>query len=125
MSTRRVQQVASLIRTELARTIREDVSDPSLRGISLHDVQLSNDLRYAKVFYACEISLDNDPAPPTAIRVKEIEKGFHRALPFFKKKLADKLQLRYVPSLEFHWDVHAESVNRLYDLFEEVHQDTH
>jgi ribosome-binding factor A len=102
--------MAHTIRAELARILLEEVSDPALRESSIHEVILSKDLKHAKVFFGI-------PEGATANKSAE---GFQRAQAFFKKKLADNLKLRYVPSLEFERDVHTDSVNRLYDLFEEV-----
>lgn len=105
--------MASLIRGEMARLLIEEISDPSLREIIITEIELSKDLKHARVFYSpqAEISPKQE---------KEIDKGLHRAMPFFRRKIADNLDLRYVPELIFQRDQHGESVSRLLHLFEEV-----
>jgi ribosome-binding factor A len=111
-SSRRTQRMASLIRSELARILIEEIADPALSGLSVTEVELSADLKHARVFFH----------PPERKAHKEIAKGLHRALPFFKKKLGDNLQLRYIPTIEFTHDTHAENVARVFSLIDEIHQ---
>lgn len=101
--------MASLIRSELARVLIEEVSDPSLREVVITEVELSRDLKNARVFYA-----------KGAANVKEVGRGLHRALPYFKRKLGDNLQLRHIPDLQFEVDTHGESLTRLMNLFHEI-----
>lgn len=111
-SGRRTQRMAHLIRGELSRVLIEDISDPSLKEVGITDVDLSNDLKHAKVFFSSHSDL-------TDKQEKEIVRGFQRAVPFFKRKISDSLELRYVPTLEFRRDVHGESLNRLMHLFDD------
>ena len=117
-SPRRTQRISSLIRGELARVLIEEISDPSLAGISITEVELTGDLKLARVFF---VSSENTVTPK---KQKEIERGFHRAMPFFRRKLGDNLDVRYVPNLEFIWDTHGESLNRLMHLMDEVQHET-
>lgn len=112
--SRRTQRMATLLRAEMARLLIEEVSDPSLREIIITDVELSKDLKHARVFFAPQ------QGEITPKQEKEIDKGLHRAVPFFRRKIADNLDLRYVPELIFQRDQHGESVSRLLHIFEEV-----
>ena len=105
--------MASLIRAELARTLIEEVSDPSLKDVVVTEVELSKDLKSCRVLVATQ----SDISPK---QEKEMQKGFQRAMPFFRRKIADNLGLRYVPTLEFSRDMHRESVARLLTLFDSV-----
>lgn len=106
-ASRRTHRVASLLRGELARLLLHEVSDPSVRGLVVTDVDLSPDLKNARVYYTAE-----------ALDPKELRRGLQRVEPFLKKKAADALELRYVPHLEFIADTHTESVTRLMKAFE-------
>jgi ribosome-binding factor A len=112
-SSRRTQRMSSLIRAELARILVEEIADPALSGLSITEVELSGDFKHAKVFFH---------PPERKISEKEIGKGLQRAMPFFKKKLGDNLQLRYIPALEFSHDTHAATVARVFSLLETVHR---
>ena len=107
--TRRTSRMASLIRAEMARVILEEVSDPSLREVVVTDVNLSKDLKSARVFFV------SGQAVPS-----EVDKGLHRALPFFRRRLGETLELRWVPTLEFKRDTHGDSVHHLMGLFDSL-----
>ena len=115
MSTpRRTQKMSSLIRAELARVLTQEISDPSLSDLTITEVELTNDLKLARVYFtssAPEVSPKKE---------KEIGRGFHRAAPYFRRKIGENLEVRYVPELEFIRDKHGESVNRLMHLMDEV-----
>jgi ribosome-binding factor A len=104
--------MASLIRSELAKVLIEDVSDPRLKDVVITEVELSTDLRNARVFFARGTS-----------DLKEVDRGFKRAVPFLKRKLGEDLDLRYIPDLEFKVDTQGESINRLMSLFEDIKKD--
>jgi ribosome-binding factor A len=106
--------MSHLIRAELARVLIEEISDPSLADVTFTEVELTADLRHARVFF---MSSDLNPTPQ---KEKEKTRGFHRAMPFFRRRIADNLDLRYVPDLDFVRDTHGESVNRLLHLMDEV-----
>jgi ribosome-binding factor A len=107
--SRRTHKVASLIRSELARLLIEEISDPRLKEVVITEVELSRDLKHARVLFAKGEG-----------NLKEINQGLNRAVPFFRRKLADNLQLRYVPELGFQVDTHGDSLNRLLHLFDDV-----
>lgn len=113
-ASRRTQRIAALIRAELANLVLGEVSDPTLHGLVITDVQMTADLKIARVFYTNSVE---------SVKPKDIEKGISRAMPFFRHKLADNLDLRYVPTLQFIVDEHGNSVNRLYHLFDSVERE--
>ena len=55
---RRSERVADRIRDDLARLLREEVRDPDVGFVTLTAVELSSDLRYARVFVSV---LDDEP----------------------------------------------------------------
>ena len=46
----RTRRVAELVQRELARLLEEEVSDPRIRLITITAVEVSKDLRHAKVY---------------------------------------------------------------------------
>ena len=105
---RRSAKAASLVRGELARLLLEEVSDPSMMGVVINDVQLSADLRKAKVYFSSKY--------PS----KELLKGLARVSPFLRRKLGESLTLRYVPELSFVEDSHTENLVHVLDLIESL-----
>jgi len=94
MFTRRIERVGRLIQIELANILCRQIKDPRLERITLTGVSVSPDLKLAKIFYSL---LDQD-------RKSEIEQGFYSAVPFLRRKLANRLYLKTVPKLVLVYD---------------------
>ncbi|MFO7963894.1 MAG: 30S ribosome-binding factor RbfA [Desulfobacterales bacterium] len=103
----RADRVSGRIKKELTETLQKDVSDPRLDMVTITSVNMTNDLRIARIYFTMAAS---QKMP------KEAEAGFKSARKYLKRKLADKLMLRYMPDLEFYYDNsfdHASHINAL------------
>ena len=107
MSSRRQQQVADLLRDEVSEIIQRQMKDPRLGFVSVTRVDMSPDMRYAKLFvsvYAAE-----------AEQLDALQ-ALNRASGFIRHELAPRLKMRQLPELTFRLDhsmEHAETVQRL------------
>ncbi len=96
MTNHRSVKVAEEIKREIAQMIRDDLKDPRLKGlISVTHVEVTNDLRYAKIFVSM-YSQENDE--------KSAFKALEKASGYLRSELAKRLQLRYTPELIFKFD---------------------
>ncbi len=95
--TRRTERVGDEIRAEIARVLREEVTDPRLRLVTLTRVDVSPDLSRADVFWSV-VERAGGPAR------SEAEQAFEKAAGFVRRRLAEVLPLRRMPSLHFHHD---------------------
>ncbi len=107
----RPQRVGDQIRAELSTLLLRSVRDPALRLITLTHVQLSLDLRHARVYYT---------APIDASKV-ETKRGLRRAGPFLRGQLGRRVRLRHVPELTFVYDDSFEREQRIAQVLEELH----
>lgn len=98
-STRRVNQVADIIWRELAYVLRRSVADPRLQTVTITGVDVSIDLRHARIFVTMRDMNNRD----------EMMSGFQKAAPFLRRLLSKSTALRVVPSLYFYFD---ESIDR-------------
>lgn len=87
--------MAGLIQQVLAELLQKEISDPRLTKVTITDVQMSRDLRIAKIYFATGSGRQNKEAAM---------EGFHRAKGFVKRELAQRLGLRYMPDLKFFYD---------------------
>lgn len=93
--TRRQQRLNQLLRDEIDKLIRYETDDPLLATmISVTDVEVTQDLQKAKVF----VSFLDDAHEP------EIMKRLRRAARFFRREIAERVNLRHTPELEFVYD---------------------
>ena len=113
--TRRTERVNNLIRQEISNLLRQQVNDPRLTSfISVTKVSTSHDLRHAKVFIS---TLDNKA------NRDEILQGFTAASGFLRRELAERLTLRHVPELSFHFDDSIKHGAKVLKLIERVTSD--
>ena len=94
MQGKRTDRVAELIRAELGRIILQ-LRDPRVGFVTITRVELSADLHYAKVFY----SVIGNQA-----KRGETQEALRHARGFLQKDLAQELNLRYTPHLDFYYD---------------------
>jgi ribosome-binding factor A len=83
--------------------------DPRLQGLTITGVRIDRELQYADIYVN---ALGDDS------REEEIMAALERASGFMRRDLAQKLSLRTVPQLHFHWDptlAHAERISELLD----------
>jgi ribosome-binding factor A len=95
MSSRRVQKAAEAIREVVSMAILTDLSDPRVRDVTVTYVEVSPDLRYAKV----HVSVMGDEA-----RQNLCLRGLQSAAGYLQSKIAKQIEIRYIPKLSFILD---------------------
>jgi ribosome-binding factor A len=109
---RRIERVGNLIRHEISELLQRQVKDPRLGDfVTVTDVSISPDLRYAKVFVSCIGSEEEK---------RETLSGLAAASGFLRNQLAKRLRLRRVPELSFQWDDSIERGAHLLQLIDKV-----
>ena len=111
--SRRSERTSKLIQREISGLLEREVNDPRLsKLISVTEVTLSPDLKYAKIFVSTLSSEINNK--------EEMLAGFNNASGFLRKELASHLKLKYTPQLSFHYDDSIERGARLLKLMGEL-----
>jgi ribosome-binding factor A len=95
MSSHRNLRMAEAIREVVASAILFDVADPRIRAVTVLRVEVAEDLRQAKVFVSV---MGTETERNLALR------GLKHAVGFFHSKVADRLQIRFTPTLRFQLD---------------------
>lgn len=95
----------------LANLVLVDVKDPRVSQVQLMAVDVTSDMRYAKVFYVLLDQREPDP---------EAQEGLERAAGFLRRELGDRLTMRYVPELKFEYDQSVERGRRIEDLLKTI-----
>ena len=114
--TRRTERVNNLIRQEISQLLWRQVNDPRLASfISVTRVSTSPDLKHAKVFVS---SMGDETSK------SEILQGFTAASGFLRRELAERLTLRHIPQLSFHFDDSIQRGAEVLRLIEQVASDS-
>lgn len=114
MARQRVQRVAEQMKKEIADILKNEIKDPRLGFVSVTEVELSPDLRYAKVY----ISIFGDEQAK-----KESLEVLVRATGFVRREIGQRLSLRFVPEITFKFDPSIERGARIAELLHQVRKE--
>jgi ribosome-binding factor A len=95
MKTHRLARVAEAIREVASETILYDLRDPRVKLVTVTRAEVSGDLQHAKVY----VSIMG-----TEKEQKLTLNGLRHAAGFIQSKLAQRLQTRFTPVLQFVLD---------------------
>lgn len=108
----RAERVAGLIQQTLSEILNRSVKDPRLEFTTITDVKVTRDLRIARVYFST--------AGGETEKVQEALQGFRSASGFVKAELAKRLELRYMPELEFYYDESFDYGSRIDQLLKSI-----
>jgi ribosome-binding factor A len=101
-------RVARRLQTEIARILLREVEDPLIRLVTITDVEVSPDLKHARVFFSALGEGADDPLATL--------RGLRRARKFIQHRLAEDAELRFTPRLDFRYDVTAQRAQRIEEI---------
>ena len=107
----RPERVQEALRQEISKVALEEIKDPRIGFLTITKVELTKDLRYAKVYFSVL-----GGAKEKALALK----GLNSAKGYIKGMVADRIKLRLVPELSFRIDESIEHTKEIYDLFERI-----
>ena len=110
----RASRVGDLVQREIADLIMKKLKDPRVRGVTLTGVDVSRDLRYARVYF----SLLGDET-----QVLQAQAGLESAKGFIRREIGLRMELRYVPDLVFKHDPSLEAGSRMEKLLRKIKED--
>ena len=95
MPSYRTESVGKAIQVALSEILHTETRDPGLYDVTITSVDMSRDLRTARVY----VSVMNSSEART-----QVLQRLMRAMSFLRRALAQRVQLRHVPELVFAWD---------------------
>lgn len=110
----RASRVSDVVRREVADLLMRRVKDPRVRAVTITGVDVSNDLRYARVYYSL-IGDDKD--------IRLAQAGLDSAKGFIKREIGLRLELKNVPEIVFKHDHSLEEGSRMEKLLRKIRKD--
>lgn len=107
----RADRVKKVLRIEISRILQEDLKDPRIGFVTVTRIDLTGDLRYAKVYF----SILGDAA-----NQESSVEGIESALGYIRRLVGERLKLKYVPELSFKFDRSMEYSINLEKTFERL-----
>ena len=107
MDYNRSDRVGDLLLELVSQLLMREVNDPRIGPVTLTGVEVSNDLRYARIYFRLLTGKEEKA---------EVLSGLKSATGFIRTRIAKQLKLRLVPTLEFIYDETQDRAQRIDDL---------
>lgn len=98
----RHERLSRIFREEVAALLRDEVTDPTLDGVTITYVELSVDYKNARLGFTGP----GGASTPRDTR-ERMARALARAAPFLRARLLDSVELKQAPALRFTWDAMA------------------
>ena len=110
MSDRNIRFV-NVLKTEISTILRKHINDSRIGFVSITDIKLSPDFKYARILYS-QIGSESEK--------KHTLKALNRAASFIKFEIGKIIKLRTIPTIKFEFDDSLEKgvvlVNKINNL---------
>lgn len=110
----RATRVADQIRMEVADIIMRKTKDPRVASVTVTDVEITNDLRLARVFVTTLLDAEQE---------RNAFVGLNKASGFIRSELGRRLNLRYTPEIVFQKDVSGPRGDRLLSILDHLDEE--
>ena len=107
----RAKRLGEQIQRELTDLLRRDVKDERIGNVTITAVNVTGDLRTARVYY---LVFGKDGPDP------KVQQGLTSAAGFLRNALSKSLMIRYTPTLTFELDTSIEHGVRLTQLIDSL-----
>src|ERR1700679_3458541 len=109
----RARRLGEQIQRELGELLRRNVKDERIGNVTITAVNVTGDLRTARVYY---LVFGKDGPDP------KVQRGLESAAGFLRNALSKSLMIRYTPTLSFELDTSIEHGVRLTQLIDSVNK---
>lgn len=114
MIPERLKRVNEACKEALGEILQEKIKDPRIGFVTVTKVEVTPDLRVAKVWVS--VFGEGDA-------LEEAWKGLEKAKGFMRRELGRRVRLRYTPELHLHLDRGAEASEKVLDILQELGED--
>ncbi|MDD3906332.1 MAG: 30S ribosome-binding factor RbfA [Candidatus Omnitrophica bacterium] len=114
MAKQRPERVQEALRQEISKIVQGEMKDPRIGFITITKVDLTKDLRYAKVYFSV-FGEDKDK--------KLALKGLNSAKGYVKGLIADRINLRFMPEIVFMVDESIEHTKHIYGILDKIRKE--
>lgn len=109
----KIDRIASNFVKEISYILATEIRDDDIKFVTVTDCKVTNDLSFAKVYVTV---LDENKKDLTL-------KALNDAKGFIRRTLADRVEVRHIPELEFVYDESIEYGKKIENIIEDIHND--
>jgi len=112
--SRRIAKLNSLLREVITEVIKREANDPNISPLtSITKVEISSDLKHAKVFVSI---IGTEEERQKTLKTLETSAGF------ISSHSSKKISIRYFPSLTFYLDHSVEDQMKIENLLKKIEE---
>ena len=104
----KIERLNNLIMREVSIILEREVKDRGIEFVTVTAVKTTSDLSFSKIY----VTILND----------EKRDEIMKSLKGIRKILADRIEVRHIPKLEFIYDESIEYGKRIEDKIKEIHE---
>lgn len=109
----KIERIASNLVKEISYILATEIKDNDIKFVTITDVKVTNDLSFAKVYFTV---LDESRKENTMDALKN-------ASGFIRRELADRVDIRHIPELQFIYDESIAYGKKIEDIIEQINED--
>lgn len=94
---------------KISEILHDDVKDKDVKMVTITDARVTNDLSYAKIYFT---TLDDDR--------KKVLDALNKASGFIRGRLAEKIDIRKMPEINFVYDESIDYGKHIEDIIERI-----
>lgn len=106
----KIERINGNLQKEISYIISNEVKNPNVKFVTITAVDTTSDLSFSRVY----VTTLGDP--------KETLKALKSAKGFIRRELADRIELRHIPELEFIYDESIEYGKKIEEKIKEIHE---
>ena len=111
MKNKRAIRVGELLKEEISQIVLREMKDPRIGFVSVTDVEVSGDLRHAKVFISV-YGTDQEK--------EETLEGLQQAQGFVRKLVGERIKIHHTPEIIFRYDDSIENGVHISEIIKDL-----
>ncbi len=112
-SQMRIEKLQELIKQEMSKMLLREIKDPRIGFVTVTDVEMTGDLREAKIFVSIMGGED---------KVQESLKGLQSALGFIRREIGRRIKIRFTPEISFALDTSLDYSEKIQKILLDINK---
>lgn len=113
MASHKIAKISSDLARVISEILFDEARDEILKTITITGCKVSRDLSYAKVYFTSLSNIDK----------KTLEKEVNEAAPFIRGEVANRIDIRHTPILDFVYDESIEYASHIEKIIKEINEE--
>lgn len=110
----RPEKIAREIQRLVSQIFQNDLKDPRINSVTITKVEVTADLKLAKIYYTVLGGRKEK---------ENVEKGIRSAMTYIRRRIADNIRMKFIPKLEIKPDMGLDYSAKIERIIEQIHSE--